>query len=316
MSAKAAATALVALAALAALALAACERTAEDDQRRGPARPAVERLPGLVVGQVATRQSAEAAQPIDGIDDVLMGQRFRRAVLALPMFAEEGGPGPTIDFELAFGIGLGQGEPPAATPGTGAGTGDAEYVVLMLAVRGDAPRSERFAVELQGLYRERLRPGETARAAAERLVDDGIADLVEAIAANAAPRVATDTEVVALLATTEGEALLAAIREVHRRRLEAAGPRLRELLHSDDLELLIATATALGRIRDAGAVGPLIEIISRRHRELTELVLPILGQINSPEARAYLETLAEAHDRPAIRRLAREVLDSTTGPTR
>ena len=296
--------------------LVGCQKTTDDARfERGHTRSASEMLAGFVIGQVTTRQTLRAEQPIDGIDGAEVGRAFRTAVRDLPMFRDEGGPGPVITFELEFGVGLGLSDPPPRGSGLGTaeGTGSGAYVVVALSANGGAARDPRYQFEVQGLYRARIRGSETALEAGHRLVGEGIADLVDGIRAEAAPRVAESEDLLALLDDTESEARLAVVREIHRRRYEPAAEPLRAHLSSPDLELVIASASALGRLQDPEAVGPLINLISREHRELTELVLPILGEIGSLEARSYLETVADAHERGRIRELARQVLEQSRG---
>ena len=49
---------------------------------------------------------------------------------------------------------------------------------------------------------------------------------------------------------------------------------------------------------------------SHEHRELKELILPILGEIDTVASRSYLQAVVDdEYESPAIRRLAREILE-------
>jgi hypothetical protein len=305
--------------------LTTCERAGDEETRRRgpPVSSSSEALPGLVIGQVVTRTDVVARLPIEGVSDAdaEVGRRFRRAVRDLEMFHEENGPGPTVDFSLTFAVGLGSDEPPPpeAPPGGSGSVGsedsetEVDYAVLVLEARGVSDdEGQHVEIEVQGIYRERVGPDETPTEAAWRLVDDGIADIVEGIRAEAAPRCADDNALIEMLDRDDPDELLPAIREVHRRRLQAAAPALRQLLRPEPADVTLAAAAALGHLRDAEAVGPLIDLISRERREMTMFILPILGEINSREARLYLETVADAHASPQVRAQAREILDETS----
>lgn len=288
--------------------LLACDRTGESEpEQEAPQTPSTSQLPGFALGQVATVQEPPAEVPIDSIDPVELGRNFRAAVRDLSMFGEEGTPGPVIDFVLYWSAGLVSDDRAlidldAPHEGT--------FAVLVLRVEGEARGDEIVEFELNGLYREPHVDHENLDEMTARLVLDGIRDIVTGLEAEAAPRVSTDLGLLELLDSDEVGELLPAIREVYRRRLTTAAPRLRALLNTEDPELIFSAATALGRIGDADAVGPLIDLISRDHREMTSYVLPILGDIGTQEARIYLETVADAHDDPLVRSQAREVLDS------
>jgi len=297
-----------ALLALLTVFLGACDRAEDDSPPR--AHGDSSRLTTYVLGQVATGAGPSSRRPIDALADGEVGRRFRRAVRDLAWFEEEPADGPMIDFELRWSVGMGEAEPPTGAAPAAPGA-DSEYVILYLHAIGEAAGSPQHQFDVQGIYRRLVPGGAAPRAIAEELVDEGIADLVEGIAYEAEPRCSDDARLSAILneAGAESDRLLPAIREIHRRRTLPAAPALRRLLDSEDVELLLAAATALARLRDAESVSPLIDLISREHRELTENVLPLLGQIGTADAIGYLQTVADAHESPYVRRLAQEVLE-------
>lgn len=288
--------------------LLACDRTGEGEPEQTSLQTiSTSQLPGFALGQVATVQEPPAEHPIDSIDSAELGRSFRGAVRELWMFGEEGAPGPVIDFVLYWSAGLVNDDRSLFDLGA---TNDGAFLVLVLRVEGEARGDDIVEFELNGLYREPFVAGEDLAEMTARLISDGIRDIVSGLEAEAAPRVSTDVGLLELLDSDEVGELLPTIREVYRRRLATAAPQLRALLNAGDPEIIFSAATALGRIGDANAVGPLIDLISRDHREMTSYVLPILGDIGTQEARLYLETVADAHDDPLVRSQAREVLDS------
>ena len=271
---------------------------------------------GFVVGQVATGSGPRTGQPITVMSDADLGRRVRHAILDLQEFHEEPWDGPTVDFRLTWTIGRGTAEPPPAEqPGHGESVG---YAVLYLELTGEADRDHRFEFEVQGIYRETIAADETTERAGERLIVAGVVDMIAGLEHEVAPICSSDEDLVEMLSAEpiDVDQLLPAIRQVHRRRLQEAAPALRSLLETEDLELLLAVVSTLGRLHDAEAVEPLIELVSRRHRELTQQVLPILGEIGSLESRRYLEAVATGHESAAVRALAREVMEDYFGSGR
>ena len=293
----------------------ACERAGEVSGANNTphAAPRGAEVAGFVVGQVAAAPGPRTAQPVNVATDAEMGRRVRKQLLELTDLHEEPWDGPRIDFRLTWTLGLGSAEPPPSgvptiVPSTG-------YVVLYLELTGEVAEDHRYQFEVHGIYRERIGAGETQEQSGERLIAAGITDVVTGLEHDVAAICSSNEDLVEMLSAgpLDADRLLPVIRQVHRRQLRGAAPTLRSLLETEDLELLLGVIAALGRLRDPDAVDPLIELISRRHRELTEQVLPVLGEIGSLEARHYLETVATGHESAAVQRLAREIIEDYWG---
>lgn len=284
----------------------ACKKAGEAPPRAADRGAAVS---GFEVGGVVTRTGPSAERPITSVTDREMGRRMRQTVLDLEMFHEEPYSGPQIDFTLTWTLGVVASQPPematADTP---------DDVVLYLHVAGRSAEDHRFEFELETLYPARVTPGSDPVDVAEVALEAGFSDIAEQLASEAWPFCQSDGALVSALAEpSEAEQLLPIVRQVRRRRLQAANGPLRALLQHDSPEVALAAATALGQLGDSESVGPLIDMVSRRRRALIPQVLPILGEIGSDEARLYLETVRSGHEDPAVQRLAAGVLDEYWG---
>jgi HEAT repeat protein len=104
---------------------------------------------------------------------------------------------------------------------------------------------------------------------------------------------------------------LAAIHAAREVRLEQAAPGLRALLDDADPDVVVAAAAALHAIEGDGAEADVVEAAGRlsrlRHYEQLRSILYVIGDIGGEQADIYLETVAEEHSVPAIRRAAEEV---------
>lgn len=315
-----------------------CDRAPSDPsgEVEVPARP--ERgadVALFVVGQVVTGPGPAAERPVESLDDMAVSRAFRVALLAEDVFFEEPAPGPMLDFDLAWSMGEGAAEPPprVAPEGTGGAAADppGRYLVLVLQASARGTEGPRYELEVQGIYREPVASDEAVADAAARLLRGGLTDLAQGLRDEARPRTMGDEALLEALAESAAwystpprdaadalaresgdrwDALLPMLREAMRRRLAGAAPSLRAHLAADDLDVLLVAIAGLGQLRDAEALNPLTELIGRRHPELTAQVLPVIARIGTAEARLYLQTVADAHDDPGVRRLARELLEA------
>jgi hypothetical protein len=293
--------------------LVACRRSTEESRGQTNRVDTELQIPGFIVGQVATRPGAETDNSLSELSDANVGLLFRESLVQTPPFQEEPGIGPTINFQLTWSIARGSATPPPAPEPVEEFIAEAAYVILFLQAEGSAEQDNRFEFEIQGLYRERLVANETPDNAIERLLSNGIDDLIQGLQDEAIPRCATNIELTDQLANadTSSDQLLATIREVYRRRISGSEPVLRDLLRREEIDIIMAAASTLGRLRDADSVDPLIDLISRYHRELAPSILPIIAQIGTTEAALYLQTIAESHEDSYIRDLARELIEQS-----
>ena len=91
-------------------------------------------------------------------------------------------------------------------------------------------------------------------------------------------------------------------------RLAAAVPALLELLKSDDAIARDGAIGALVALRDPRAVKPLTELGQFNDLDMMRRVIDAIGAIGGDEARAYLEMVADGHDVPGVRALAKDAL--------
>lgn len=108
------------------------------------------------------------------------------------------------------------------------------------------------------------------------------------------------------------QALLDAIHTARDGKIAAAIPALKRLLEDTRPGIVVAAAAALAGLNAPDADIELIEAAGRlsRARRLESLrqLLYILGDLGGPRAKTYLETIAEAHESPAIQQAATQIL--------
>lgn len=108
------------------------------------------------------------------------------------------------------------------------------------------------------------------------------------------------------------DARLDSIHSAREQQLHRAIPELRKLLRSNNPELVVAAAAALEGLGAEDADLALIEAAGdlgrARHFEHLRQLLYLLGNIGSPRANTYLETVAQGHELPPIRDTAAQIL--------
>jgi hypothetical protein len=136
-----------------------------------------------------------------------------------------------------------------------------------------------------------------------------------ALARSAAGLIARETvrrgdekAVLAALAGSDPTLRQAAYAAVADHRLAAAVPALLELLKSDDAIARDGAIGALVALRDPRAVKPLTELGQFNDLDMMRRVIDAIGAIGGDEARAYLEMVADGHDVPGVRALAKDAL--------
>jgi hypothetical protein len=118
--------------------------------------------------------------------------------------------------------------------------------------------------------------------------------------------------VVAALASKSHEIQLEALEACGERKLAPCAEPLIALLKSEDLDLRDRAIGSLQRLGDRRAIRPLTDVA--KFGEIDELpkILQAVASIGGPEARAYLEFVANGHDQAAIRALAQRHLSAMT----
>lgn len=132
--------------------------------------------------------------------------------------------------------------------------------------------------------------------------------------ADAAPTVDVDALIEKLEAEEVGpDERLSAIHTARDEQVAEVVPALEGLLMSANPEIVVAAAAALNGLDANDAAGAVVEAAGRlgreRHYEQLRQLLFIVGDIGGPEARMYLEAVAQGHHLPAIRQTAGQVLE-------
>lgn len=145
------------------------------------------------------------------------------------------------------------------------------------------------------------------------LMDEVIRRFVKRIDAQARVKSATDAELITILSgDDEAAAKLVAVQETRDRRLRDAIEHVRPLLTSTDARLQVAAAAMLVSLKDTQSNSQIIEITEHYSREKNPQMLPMLyivADIGTEEAKTYLNAVAEGHDVPSVRQVAKEALD-------
>jgi hypothetical protein len=89
---------------------------------------------------------------------------------------------------------------------------------------------------------------------------------------------------------------------------KTVAPALRKLLDSSDSRVQLRAIAALGRLQDEGAIPQLVRLTRGAEEKTIHAVMVALADIESAEARRYLETWAEHHPLLSMRELARGLL--------
>lgn len=101
-----------------------------------------------------------------------------------------------------------------------------------------------------------------------------------------------------------------ALRVLADRRHPEAAPLLIERLQDGDLLAVRRAIGALVEMRTPEAVSALIELGRGKEPSFLQEILFALGELGGDEAEAYLFTVSQGHDQPAIRAAARDALET------
>jgi hypothetical protein len=145
-------------------------------------------------------------------------------------------------------------------------------------------------------------------AAAERIAERTVADLLDAYLGRARLEIASPDELHALLAR-DNPLREEAIRQVGARQIRAETPRLLELLRDDNEAVRDAALGALLALREPRAVHALTQSRSMKDRREMRKILDALATLGGAEALDYLSFVAEGHSDEEIRTMAAEARD-------
>jgi HEAT repeat protein len=101
-----------------------------------------------------------------------------------------------------------------------------------------------------------------------------------------------------------------ALRTLAARGHPAAAPLLIEQLKSSDADTVRRAIGALVEMRASAAVPALIDLSRGKEVGFLQEIVFALGEIGGAEAEAYLYTVAQGHDQPAIQAAAQQALDT------
>jgi HEAT repeat protein len=199
----------------------------------------------------------------------------------------------SFDFELS--------EPRDASPGQ-------VWVAALLQLQGGSlgelnSVSAHKQVALNG-------PGpEDRREATVRAVEAVLDDVAASAGALVKASGQTDDQLIKALESTEPRARNFAVKVLADRKNPAAVPALLEQLKNEDLDEVRSAIGALVELKDRRAVPAMIEASHARDNLFQRDVVFALGAIGGEDAEAYLFTMAQGHDEPAIRASAQQALD-------
>ncbi|MBM7117284.1 HEAT repeat domain-containing protein [Archangium primigenium] len=101
-----------------------------------------------------------------------------------------------------------------------------------------------------------------------------------------------------------------ALRVLAERRNPAATPMLLRQLQDEDVQVARQAMGALVEMKERAAIPALIDLVKDRETGFVQEVVFAIGEIGGTEAEAYLFTVAQGHDQPAVQAAAQQALDT------
>jgi hypothetical protein len=185
---------------------------------------------------------------------------------------------------------------------------------LRLTVRPEGAAPPRFNDDLAAVGQAPLKDhdGDGAQAAAQRLAERTIEDLLQIYVARQKLWLGDSHAVAAALASSDNDLRVEAVRLVAARQLREQVPRLIQLLDDDEEGVRDAALGALVTLRERSAVKVIAK--SRPMRDAREMrkVLDAIATLGGREAQDYLAFVAETHDDEEIRDMAEAALERLT----
>jgi hypothetical protein len=121
----------------------------------------------------------------------------------------------------------------------------------------------------------------------------------------------SDDALVTDLQATDSRIREFALRTLAERKHPSAAPLLIERLKdTSDAEQVRRTIGALAEMKARSAVPALIDLARGRDSGFLQEIVFAVGEIGGPEAEAYLFTVAQGHDTPAVQAAAQQALDT------
>lgn len=151
-------------------------------------------------------------------------------------------------------------------------------------------------------------------ASLRELVDGAAAEFVKRIIAQARVVGGDDSALAKILADSSEplDAQVMALQEVRERRATELLPQVKPFLSEErDPALRLAAAATLVSIGDTSERAEILKVAETFSRDRDPRLVPmlhILGDLGGEEVVTYLQTVADAHDAPAVREVAKEVL--------
>jgi hypothetical protein len=188
-------------------------------------------------------------------------------------------------------------------PGTWAEVG------ALLTVRGGPDPLARY--ELLGVGEVKVAGDslDERQAALRKALELALAQAVESANLEVSAAEKSDEALVKDLADKDVRVQDFAVRALADRKNPAAALPLLERLKRPDEDQVRRAIGGLIELKDPRAVSPLIDLAREKNLMFLREVIFALGAIGGDEAEAYLYTVAQGHDQPAIRAAAQQALD-------
>ncbi|MBM4379610.1 MAG: HEAT repeat domain-containing protein [Deltaproteobacteria bacterium] len=149
---------------------------------------------------------------------------------------------------------------------------------------------------------------EARRAALRRALDDALLQVVASADLMLRARTRTDAELAAQLKDPDARVVESALRVLAERKSPLAVDALLERLHLSDAAKVRRAMGALVEMREPRAVPALIELGRNKEPPFFKEIVFALGEIGGEEAEAWLFTVSQGHDVPAVREAASRAL--------
>lgn len=173
---------------------------------------------------------------------------------------------------------------------------------------GDLP--ERYEVAGLGEIRVEADTPEARRQALHRSLEAALRQVSDSAALQLAALDRNNAGLLQDLQSSDSRIREFALRTLAERRHPAAAPLLIEQLKASDADTVRRAIGALVEMKATSAVPALIDLSRGKEVGFLQEIVFALGEIGGMEAEAYLYTVAQGHDQPAIQAAAQQALDT------